>query len=68
MGKGSNIDEDSTLTGVKGKKKKKRSISICYFALSALETLSAVGTKPLPNRLTSQPLYGSDKQFWASKN
>lgn len=66
MGKGSNTDEDSTLTGVKGEKK--RSISICYFALSALETLSAVGTKPLPNRLTSQPLYGSDKQFWASKN
>lgn len=52
----------------KEEKERKRSMIICYFALSATETLSVVAIKPLPKRLTSQPLYGSDKEFWASKN
>lgn len=59
----------SMLMGRRGGKKekkereRKRSIIIWYFALSATETLSVVGIKPLPKRLTSQPLYGSDKEF-----
>lgn len=55
--------EESTLTGKGKERERKRSIIICYFALSTTETLSVVGTKPLPKRLTSQPLYGSDKEF-----
>lgn len=58
--------EDSMLIGVEGEKEG-RGITTCCFTLSATETLSAVGIKPLPNRPTSQPLYGSDKEFQASK-
>lgn len=51
----------------RGKRKKKEHNHL-LFVLSATVTLSVVGIKPLPKRLTSQPLYGSDKEFWASKN
>lgn len=48
-------------------RERERGTLICYFALSATETLSVVAIKPPPKRPTSQPLYQSDNEFRASK-